>query len=189
MSQWFDMWSVENPEERNELQLDGLRDSVALIVDLINTEAALVAPERIFLGGISQGCATAIIALLYCDIRLGGFIGFCSWFPFQEKIESTGNPLQRIRSLFKSASNDSITELINLRSQESALSTPVFLSHSVDDDVVPIQNGKKLSKALGNIGMTVVWQQYEDGGHWINEPQGLDDMAAFIQGKAGGVSP
>jgi hypothetical protein len=28
MSQWFDMWSVENHLEKNEIQIDGLRESV-----------------------------------------------------------------------------------------------------------------------------------------------------------------
>jgi predicted esterase len=89
MSQWFDMWSVENHLEKNEIQIDGLRESVKEILDLIRTEAALISPDRIILGGISQGCATAIHTLLYGGIRLGGFIGLSSWLPFEPEIATT----------------------------------------------------------------------------------------------------
>lgn len=34
MSQWFDMWSVENLSEKNETQVEGLRESVREILDL-----------------------------------------------------------------------------------------------------------------------------------------------------------
>jgi hypothetical protein len=27
----------------------------------------------------------------------------------------------------------------------------------------------------------VEWHDYEDGGHWINEPKGVDDFAGFLQ--------
>ncbi|KAG4435884.1 hypothetical protein IFR05_008650, partial [Cadophora sp. M221] len=55
MSQWFDMWSVENHVEKNEIQVNRLRESVKEILDLVKTEAALISPDRIILGGISQG--------------------------------------------------------------------------------------------------------------------------------------
>jgi lysophospholipase-2 len=59
--------------------------------------------------------------------------------------------------------------------------TPVFLSHSVDDEVVPIENGEKLREALKILGMKVEWHAYENGGHWVNEPKGVEDMAAFLK--------
>lgn len=58
MSQWFDMWSVEDQQERTELQVPGLRSSVNMIAELIEQEELLVPRSNIFLGGISQGFAT-----------------------------------------------------------------------------------------------------------------------------------
>lgn len=58
MSQWFDMWSVEDQQERAELQTTGLRASVDCIAELIQQEELLVPRKRIFLTGISQGFAT-----------------------------------------------------------------------------------------------------------------------------------
>jgi len=78
MSQWFDMWSVENPEERKDLQVQGLKESIAFIMDVIHQEAKFVPMERIILGGISQGCATAIYALMAIRVQIGGFISLCS---------------------------------------------------------------------------------------------------------------
>jgi lysophospholipase-2 len=38
MSQWFDMWSVEDPEEQKELQVQGLKESIAFIMDTFTTK-------------------------------------------------------------------------------------------------------------------------------------------------------
>ena len=35
MRQWFDIWSVESPEERIELQIPGLRESAEAILEVI----------------------------------------------------------------------------------------------------------------------------------------------------------
>jgi len=191
MSQWFDMWSVENHSDKNEIQIDGLRESVKEILDIIRTEAGLISPDRIILGGISQGCATAIHTLLYGRIRLGGFIGLSSWLPFEPEITTTmadnmawsmiGNRLHYSHKMLNTPTHqgETTSDLSEL-SPTPVLETPVFLSHSRDDDLVPIANGKKLCTTLEKLGMVVSWKQYEDGGHWVNEPQGVDDIVSFI---------
>jgi predicted esterase len=63
---------------------------------------------------------------------------------------------------------------------------PVFLAHAKDDEVVPVANGEILRSTLDGLGLAVEWHVYEDGGHWINEPQGMDDMSLFIQRRMGG---
>lgn len=80
MSQWFDMWSTEDPEEREDIPLAGLNNSVIFLLDLISREAETLGDSKhIILGGISQGCATAIHALFNSKIGpLGGFVGLCS---------------------------------------------------------------------------------------------------------------
>jgi predicted esterase len=192
MSQWFDMWSVENHLEKNEIQIDGLRESVKEVLDLIRTEAALISPDRIILGGISQGCATAIHTLLYGGIRLGGFIGLSSWLPFEPEIATTmtnnkawsmvGNRLHYSHKMLNTPTDQAeTTSVLSDFSSTSVLETPVFLSQSQDDDVVPIANGKKLSTILEQLGMAVSWKPYKDGGHWVNEPQGVDDIVSFIR--------
>lgn len=46
--------------------------------------------------------------------------------------------------------------------------------------VVPIQNGEKLRDGLQSLSMKVIWESYADGGHWINEPKGIDHISAFL---------
>lgn len=130
--------------------------------------------------------------LLYGGIRLGGFIGLSSWLPFEPEITTTmadniawsivGNRLHYSHKMLNIPTDQPETTLVlpNL-SSTFVLETPVFLSHSQDDDVVPIANGKKLSTTLEKLGMVVSWKQYKDGGHWVNEPQGVDDIVSFIR--------
>ncbi|KAN0099690.1 alpha/beta-hydrolase [Hyaloscypha variabilis] len=191
LSQWFDIWSVEEPSEKKGIQIDGLRESIEEILDVIRGEALLVPQSRIILGGISQGCATAIHTLLYAGIRLGGFVGFCSWLPFQEDIAaitassiSHDTTIRKIRSIFSGSDYEpaSLTEL-KQKSQGPAIETPVFLSHLLDDNVVPIQNGRELKRTISDLGFKTIWKEYEDGGHWINESQGVDDVIAFLKDR------
>lgn len=61
--------------------------------------------------------------------------------------------------------------------------TPIFLGHSMDDDVVPIKNGRDLGDLLvqqQSQRFQVEQREYEDGGHWINEPRGVDDIVRFM---------
>jgi len=86
-SQWFDVWDVRDPDEKAELGIPGLQESIKQIVDIIQEEAEMVPMDRIILGGLSQGCATAILTLLSSGLNLGGFIGWCGWLPLQRSIE------------------------------------------------------------------------------------------------------
>ncbi|KAI0199965.1 lysophospholipase II [Astrocystis sublimbata] len=167
MSQWFDMWSVENPAERPELQLPGLQQSVEQILRVIKQEEMLVPSERVFLAGISQGFATAIAVFFAAAApkRFAGLIGLCSWMPAALHAED-----------FQSFEDTSDGD-------KSSRSTPVFLGHSVDDEVVPIRNGRDLRDALRSRLLQVEWREYEDGGHWVNEPQGVDDIARLINSR------
>lgn len=189
MSQWFDIWSVEEPEEKEELQFEGLRESVKGILSIIKEEAALVGPERIILGGISQGCATAIYALLCGGTKLGGFIGLSSWLPFQSRVAAiakdipTTEQLRSIRSLIYGQERET-SDANNLATTNTAtlLDTPILLEHCRDDAVVPAQNGQGLCETLRDLGMTVIWKEYDNGGHWLNEPEGAGDIVKFLAG-------
>ncbi|KUJ17111.1 alpha/beta-hydrolase [Mollisia scopiformis] len=147
--------ALKGPEERQELMVPGLRESIGEIVEIVKDEATLVPVGNIILGGISQGCATAVLTLLASDVELGGFIGWCSWLPFQQAIE-------RIQ-------------------KESKDTTPIFLAHSRDDETVPFAMGEGLYQTLERLGFNVTWKKYEDGGHWIHAEHGVDDMSTFLE--------
>ncbi|KAF2143040.1 uncharacterized protein K452DRAFT_286669 [Aplosporella prunicola CBS 121167] len=179
LSQWFDMWTTSDPEERKALQAAGLKESVSAISQLLRDEMRALPAARIFLAGISQGCAVAVHTLFGCEVRLAGLLGFCGWLPFQADVElitqanlARQQALEQVRNVFDPAPGG-VAGL-------AAMETPVFLAHARDDEVVPVRNGRLLAESLGALGMAVEWKEYEDGGHWLSEPGGIDDVVAFI---------
>ncbi|KAI0906433.1 Phospholipase/carboxylesterase [Ustulina deusta] len=176
LREWSDLWDTRNPDERPELQIPGLRDAVPQLVRLIWNEASIVGLQNIILVGISQGCATAVQALLNLqggNSRLCAFIGLSGWMFLG------GSSAQESRSLLGLKGSELGDDLYR--------NTPVFLSHCADDSVVSIELGKRLRDTLTAYGMTVTWKEYPSGGHWINSPQGVEDIVAFLrsQGLAG----
>ncbi|KAL7925689.1 Alpha/Beta hydrolase protein [Trichoderma austrokoningii] len=180
MSQWFDMWSVENPQERPELQIPGLRASVDHIAKVIRDEELLVPRKRIFLSGISQGFAT-VLTTFFADGRgdFAGLCGFSSWFPL------AGEAALEIHSCSENSENLAILQRLyvsgNKPSPIKMTSTPILLEHCHEDEVIDIKNGTRLRDILSQLHMEVDWHEYQDGGHWFNEPQGVDDFVKFLR--------
>jgi hypothetical protein len=117
INQWFDNYSLEDPTERQDLQYEGLRETTEFIGRIVLEEAATLTGGvgNVILGGLSQGCATALIASLSfiwtgsglesstasikstgsadASIKsLGGFIGMSGWLPFAQDIISATEP-------------------------------------------------------------------------------------------------
>ncbi|KAH4863483.1 hypothetical protein HBI82_076430 [Parastagonospora nodorum] len=192
MHQWFDMVSVQKPcHDPENIQIPGMRESVSLISDIIRKEAVEIGGlDKVFLGGISQGCATAISALLTVQDRIAGFIGFSGWCPFSEVVsDSVSGDSDNMRALstwLQERRHPSRVAGAPLEVSEitSSLLTPVLLQHAKDDGVVPVALGQDLRNKLAVLGTDVQWRAYEEGGHWINEPNGIDDMINFINSSA-----
>lgn len=88
--EWFDVYSLMEPSLEEELQIEGLRESVAFIQGLLENEAqilGLCGRDRITLGGISQGCAVAITALLTGSCGIGAFLGCNGWMPLADRVQ------------------------------------------------------------------------------------------------------
>ena len=58
MDEWFDIYSLTDPSKREDLQVEGLHDSVDFLRKVLIDEAGIVSPDRVILLGLSQGCAT-----------------------------------------------------------------------------------------------------------------------------------
>jgi predicted esterase len=74
ISQWFDVWNITTPEDKEDLMIPGLKESIGKVLEIIKEEAQEIPLERIILGGISQGCATAILTLLSSGMDFGGLL-------------------------------------------------------------------------------------------------------------------
>ncbi|KAL7957560.1 Alpha/Beta hydrolase protein [Trichoderma compactum] len=185
MSQWFDMWSVEDQQERTELQVPGLRSSASRIAELIRQEELLVPRSSIYLGGISQGFAIALAAF-FADGR-GGFAGLCgfsSWLPLANQASSEIELVneeadQKLAAMQRLYLGDD-TQQMSLSPQQLK-STPILLEHCRDDDIISVQSGLLLRDFIDNLGLSVVFHEYESGGHWFNELQGMDDFVVFLR--------
>lgn len=101
INQWFDNYSLEDPNTRTDLQLDGLEESSEFLRKLIDEEAGILLKNpaisdgygRIVIGGLSQGCAASVFCLLGGfpsdggeKMPLGGFIGMSGWLPLESEI-------------------------------------------------------------------------------------------------------
>ncbi|TDZ13397.1 Acyl-protein thioesterase 1 [Colletotrichum spinosum] len=173
VSQWFDIWNVSDFSDREELQAEGLRESVLGILEIIHQEARQLGGryDRIVLAGISQGAATSVHTLLSLELpegqsKLGAFVGFSCRMPFP------GRSLGDTRSVLGVAGAPGDDKLLR--------NTPMLLEHCVDDPLVLLKNGLVLRDTLRGFGSQVEWKEYPDGGHWFNSPRGMDDVIEFL---------
>ena len=97
MNIWFDNSSFEDPYEREELQCQGLADNYEMVKAIVTKEAKELGEgglRKVFLGGLSQGCAMSLHILLAFErdegencLGFGGFIGMSGWLPFQDSVD------------------------------------------------------------------------------------------------------
>ncbi|KAK5130490.1 hypothetical protein LTR04_004978 [Oleoguttula sp. CCFEE 6159] len=185
MNEWFDIYSLTDPSEQEELQTERLTESIERVHAIVEEELRHVSADRILLGGISQGCATSVHALLSAPWRLGAFVGFCGWLPFQADLKDAAkapeNVHRRLAAFFQTrlgirppASSSVLPSNTTFDSSAGPLQTPVFLGHAMDDDVIDVALGRQLRDTIGAPGldMNVVWKEYAKGGYQINEEAG-----------------
>ncbi|KAL4878170.1 alpha/beta-hydrolase [Aspergillus karnatakaensis] len=207
---WFDAYSISDITERQEGQLDGLRESVSYVLGLIEREIEAVGGDsrKVYLGGISQGMATALWAL-FCARgrvkgRLGGVFGFCGWLPFTHEMERAVRELddrsERVgREDVLRAIADYCAGRIGVGEQQhgafssgeelEVLMTPVLLGHGTDDEWVSVALGRQAFGVFKSVLTDVEWKEYvgaERDGHWIKEPEGIDYIVDFLQGPVKG---
>ena len=182
MSQWFDMWSADRPQERVELQIDGLKRSVAFLLEVLAVEEAILPRQNIFLAGISQGFALALAAFFADGQGFAGLLGLCSWMPFADVRGDDGVSIGEDIELRKVQADFASRLSMDPANSPGALkSTPILLGHASDDEVVPVENGKRMRYVLRDrLQLDVEFHEYPEGGHWVNEPLGVDDMVDFF---------
>jgi lysophospholipase II len=191
LKEWFDIWSLSDVDEKWEIQLEGLGDSMRYVRDLIDDEASVLekqgksAKGRIVLGGLSMGCATSVHVLLslLADSKLkvlAGFFGWCGWMPLRKMVEKAGE--KGLKLMYKDLGlleNDDNEEAEgHPREQEGKV--PVLLSHCTYDYVVDVKHGRQMKDALSGLGMNVKWTEYATDDHWFKEPEAVDELVQFL---------
>ncbi|CAD6590312.1 MAG: hypothetical protein ASARMPRED_004722 [Alectoria sarmentosa] len=198
INQWFDNWSLQTPTKREELQINGLRETSAYIHNLLRGEMELVGASNVVLGGLSQGCAASLISLLTWDgPPLAAVFGMCGWLPFRKQMKDIAQPssdCEDNEDLFaRSDQYEDVPpaaqagaflreelEMSPAISRMSFQDTPVFLGHGTKDEKVPINLGREAADCLKSMGVEVFWKDYDDLGHWYSITM-LDDLVAFLE--------
>lgn len=153
INQWFDNYSIEDPGERTDLQVEGLCGTAELIRDLISEEIRILGADshrKIVLWGLSQGCAAGIFTLLggWPDATetstIGAFVGMSGWLPFEQQlheilqcgeIPASTRDDQETRSFDDSDSDDGEAAMGQSNSdEESDADADAFSELDLDDD-------------------------------------------------------
>lgn len=191
MPAWFEAHSLTDPTIRQDLQVDGLLESVAYVRKLMEEEVERLGgdPQRLILGGISQGGAVGLWALLSqqdTSEQPGAFFAASTWLPFAADVESLlGGQEARPEGVDGSAeAKDKVLGMLRHLSLDSpSRHTPVFIGHGVDDAYVDVELGRQVVGVLRQGGWDVEWREYsgaEEEGHWFKVPDEMDDIYSFL---------
>ncbi|KAH8719553.1 Alpha/Beta hydrolase protein [Phaeosphaeriaceae sp. PMI808] len=201
--QWFDDWSVTQPELKQHLQVPGLRETTSFLHELLSKEIGIIGAENVVLVGLSQGCAASIVAtLLWEGNPFGGLVGMCGYLPFRkgmyDLLHCAQNEENDVDDIFERDSEDSegenkfeeavawLREELEIQRegnkeivQPPMQSTPVFMGHGMGDEKVPYSIGRMAAEFLKDIGVNIEWAEYEGLGHWYSEEM-LRDIVQFL---------
>lgn len=197
MTQPFDIYSLTDPELQQDIQIKGIEESLGWIYDIIKEETQTVPPENILLGGISQGCATALLTFLISRCALAGFIGTAGWLPLDTQIKqvmsnesmnvSDQSPaallhrLCQVRCDTADSMEDKSAKLC--AAVTSSRDSPILLCHGIDDPTIDVSLGRNMRDLLQLLGHTVQWREDADCGHWLKEPEALHSMVEFVSSR------
>ncbi|MCW5610662.1 MAG: carboxylesterase [Rubrivivax sp.] len=132
MRAWYDILGADLVRREDE---GGLRESIALVQQLLAREAARGVPaSRTVLAGFSQGCAITLGAGLRHHERLAGLAGLSGYVPLADTTAAE-----------RHAAN---------------AGTPVFLAHGRHDGIVPLARGQAGRDLLQSLGQPVEWHDY-----------------------------
>jgi len=188
LEQWFDIMSLSEPWRQQEKQIAGLAENVRQINTIIEQEARTVGRDNVVIGGLSQGCATSLVALMSLIQPVGGYIGIAGWLPLVKDVktaayQATDGNEQDLTPQLRAAHCIQTALDLPLSPVHGAIGfagTPCMLGHGTADPKVVVQHGEEARDVLTNLGANVTWKPYADFGHWWKEPDTIDDIAAFF---------
>ncbi|KAJ6259109.1 hypothetical protein Dda_6006 [Drechslerella dactyloides] len=199
LNQWFDVYSLEDPSEKEHLQRPGLRESVAHLRPLLHDELVKVGGRatRMILAGYDQGAALALLLLLLQEPSnsFRGFIGYGGWMPFRGVLKDM-TELTAAQEWLQNRLN-SAPRVSAYISDPNAIyydthPTKVLLGHGQDDAVVDVSLAEEVKTILQGMKYEITTLRYVGAGgsgHWFKEPEALDEMATFIQAITHAYSP
>lgn len=130
-----------------------LQTSVGLVQKFVDEVKAAypVDPKRIILLGFSQGTMMAYATALSNPSMFRGIAALSGYVPYRSRL-----PLQ----------------------PSNLAGFPVFISHGLNDTVIPVQYGREAAKLLADAGANVTYREYPMG-HEIGE-QTIRDLKQWL---------
>ncbi|KAH3679717.1 hypothetical protein WICMUC_000748 [Wickerhamomyces mucosus] len=147
VSGWFDIYQFGG--KGNKHDFDGYLKSIEQIKLLINEQISNgIKPERIIIGGFSQGAAITLGTLTTLDLKLGAFIPLSA-------------PITQFLQLLKS------------KQLKFNIDTPVFHGQGDSDPIVSIDTGNQAADFFQNtLGYTnYKYKTYKGLGHSANNDE------------------
>jgi predicted esterase len=206
--QWFDTWSLTDPEIKQHLQVPGLRETSGYLHDMLATEIKDVSARNVGVVGLSQGCAASMVAaMVWKGEAFGCVVGMCGYLPlrrgmrdavvdvgcegddgeedmFERDDEETDKGTKFERAVEWLREELQMTRGGVEEKTPAMQSIPIFLGHGVEDEKVLCHIGRSAAEFLGELDVGVTWKEYDGLGHWYSEEM-LRDVVAFLKSLKG----
>ena len=151
MPAWYDIsgFSFDKRED-----LAGLESSRFMIEALIQHQVQQgISPERIILGGFSQGGALSLFTGLQLPYPLAALLVLSAYFPCAQHVSTHLGPY--------------------------AKKIPIFMAHGYDDSILPLRFGQLSKEVLESEGYAVQWHTYPMD-HSVC-PEEIKDISRWVQ--------
>jgi predicted esterase len=200
-SQWFDSGhpGLQQGRKYDELQIEGLRESTKFLHGLIKDAITEVGASSVVVGGLSQGGAASMAAMLLWNREpIAAWFGLCTRLPFCLRIQEALDAAEEQDGIFESSgkkharmprldqAKDWMAEMIDFKDlpaeldkDNSASRGPIFLGHGTADALVPMKLGEDTTTLLRSLELQVSWNQYEGLSHWYSNDM-LKDLVEFV---------
>ncbi len=153
MPAWFDLYGTRPEDPQDEI---GIRRALEAVSGLITHESRRgIPPERIVLGGFSQGGAIALHTALTGPSRLAAAVGLSTYLPLANRLAEDLPAANR--------------------------GTPVFLAHGTEDLTLPYAFAVKTLAVLKHAGVPATLHTYEGLGHGVCDRE-VEALARFLTG-------
>ncbi|KAK9338538.1 Phospholipase/carboxylesterase/thioesterase [Lipomyces starkeyi] len=152
MPSWFDIISLDKVETQEDTH--GMLESAGRLRRFIDDEIANgIKPERIVIGGFSQGCTISLLTGLTTDVKLGGVVGLSGFIPMRSQISKLH--------------------------EEKGIKMPFFVGHGTSDPVVKYEYGVFTKQVLESLNIPCEFHEYKGLTHSAS-PQEINDVLQFL---------
>lgn len=149
----FAWFNIDMRPEGIGFDFDEARQSLQQVFALVEALAAEYQPSKLFVGGFSQGAGMALAVALQQPDRFAGALALSGLYG----------------------------EALMPEDPETVRGFKVFVSHGVQDPVIPIAQARAAQALLDPLGLDMVYNEY-DMPHAIDQAC-LEDIAAWLRAR------